>query len=328
MTTVRGSASSSGHITLLFSVQDSSIHLLEQGSRGVGLCIDTDEPTCSIVVEGVLCDDEEEPSVDNHTHLPLHQTVIEELAKYCPEITDYYWQINQYCSLPQQQGFGLSAAGALACAMALQIALGVEPSIAKPRSFQIAHIVERRLSGGLGDVSALWVGGVDLRREPGCPFLSDDYGGNGEVESWHHPMQMLVVWRNRKTRHTSSYIDNPEWKVRIRMSGEETITPLLSGDWNSYRWREILDAATIFANQSGLASDAGRAELLDIANEAIVASGTNATPLLCMLGESVVIIPNNLDSNLSINEMGKIADYLESVNLQSCIVNLSSDTLR
>ncbi|MDP7312458.1 MAG: hypothetical protein QF831_03370 [Candidatus Thalassarchaeaceae archaeon] len=327
MTTVRGTASSSGHITLLFSIQDSSIHLLEQGSRGVGLCIDTDEPICNIVVEGVLRD-EEAHSVENHTQLPLHQTVIEELAKYCPEITDYYWQIKQYCSLPQQQGFGLSAAGALACAMALQIALGVEPNIAHSRSFQIAHLVERRLSGGLGDVAALWVGGVDLRREPGCPFLSDDYGGNGEVESWHHPIQMLVAWRNRKTRHTSSYIDDPEWKVRIRVCGEEAITPLLSGDWNSYRWREILDATITFANQSGLASDAGRAELLDIANEAIVASSANATPLLCMLGESVVIIPNSLDSNLSINEMGKMADYLESVDLQSCIVNLSSDTLR
>ena len=327
MTTARGTASSSGHITLLFSIQDSSIHLLEQGSRGVGLCIDTDEPTCSIVVEGVQLDEEIHSAENQTTHL-LHLTVIEELAKFCPEITDYYCQIEQHCNLPQQQGFGLSAAGALACAMALQKALGVESSIAHPRSFQIAHLVERRLSGGLGDVAALWVGGVDLRREPGCPFLTNDYGSNGEVESWHHPMQMLVAWRNRKTRHTSSYIDDPEWKIRIRMCGEETITPLLSGDWTSNRWKEILDATTMFANQSGLASDAGRAELLNIANEAINASNTNATPLLCMLGESVVIIPNDLDTELSINEMKIMAEYLESADLQCRIVSLSSDTLR
>ena len=52
MAPLSAEASASGHITLLFSIQDSSPQLLEQGSRGVGLCIDADQPTCKVVVQG------------------------------------------------------------------------------------------------------------------------------------------------------------------------------------------------------------------------------------------------------------------------------------
>ncbi|MDP6325500.1 MAG: hypothetical protein QGI36_00205 [Candidatus Thalassarchaeaceae archaeon] len=318
-------AAASGHITLLFSIQDTSNNPLDQGSRGVGLCIDADQPTCNVRVWGHKNKDK----IEEHYELTeLHNAVISEISIFNPEIMGYNWRIEQECSLPQQQGFGLSAAGSLACAMALQKALGVDSSIAHIRSFQIAHLVERRLSGGLGDVAALWAGGVDLRREPGCPFLTEDYGGNGEVESWYHPIQMLVTWRNTKTRHTSSYIDNPEWKVRIRDCGEEVIAPLLLGDWNLNRWNEILDSSKIFAEQSGLSSDAGRAELIEITNDAITASNVNATALLCMLGESVVIIPNNTQSSFSVNEIKSMTEKLEFADLQSRIVHLSNNTLR
>ena len=327
MTTVKGEASSSGHITLLFSVQDSSNELLEQGSRGVGLCIDPNEPACTVTVEGKHRD--VAGNTEGHQEiLPLHQTVIEELANYCPEIDNYVWQINQHCNLPQQQGFGLSAAGALASSLAFQKALGVNMSIAHPRSFQIAHIVERKLSGGLGDVSALWVGGVDLRREPGCPMLSKIYGGPGEVESWYHNFPLLVVWRNRKTRHTSSYIDDPEWKVRIRLCGEEAIAPLLSGSWDASRWKEIIEASSSFALKSELALDADRADLLKISNSVIKESKIDATPLLCMLGESVAIFPNNIEFGLSVDGLERIRETFVRVGLQSCIVNLSNETLR
>ena len=88
MTAIKGEASSSGHITLLFSVQDSSNELLEQGSRGVGLCIDPNEPACTVTVEGKHRD--VVGNTEGHQEiLPLHQTVIEELANYCPEIDNY-----------------------------------------------------------------------------------------------------------------------------------------------------------------------------------------------------------------------------------------------
>ena len=41
-------AAASGHITLLFSIQDTSNNPLDQGSRGDGLCIDADQPTWNV----------------------------------------------------------------------------------------------------------------------------------------------------------------------------------------------------------------------------------------------------------------------------------------
>ena len=54
MTRITGQAASSGHITLLFSVQDDDAELINQGSRGIGLCIDPIQPTCQIIVTGEI----------------------------------------------------------------------------------------------------------------------------------------------------------------------------------------------------------------------------------------------------------------------------------
>ena len=327
MTEITGQAASSGHITLIFSVQDDATELINQGSRGIGLCIDSAQPTCQITVIGELGSGKIiEKSQDQS--LSLQQTVIDTLSQLVPSVLDYNWQIQQSCGLPQQQGFGLSAAGALATALALQRALGVEEQVAHSQSFHVAHLVERKLSGGLGDISALWAGGIDLRREPGCPRVSEKLGGSGVVDGWHQDLKMLVAWRDRTTRHTSSYIDDEGWKKRIRKSGEEQLSGLKTGDWDETRWAEILAASTAFATNSQLASDAGRAELLQIASEAISLAGTSATPHLCMLGESLVILPISLESGFKSDEMLNMIEQFNLMGLKSIEVSLSETSLR
>ena len=239
MTRITGQAASSGHITLLFSVQDDDAELINQGSRGIGLCIDPIQPTCQIIVTGEIGSGKILEKSQNQ-NLTLQQTVIDTLSKLVPSVLEYNWQIQQSCGLPQQQGFGLSAAGALATALALQRALGVDEQLAHPQSFHVAHLVERKLSGGLGDIAALWAGGIDLRREPGCPQVSETLGGSGVVDGWYSNLKFLVAWRDRTTRHTSAYIDDEEWKTRIRISGEEQLTALKQGIWNKSRWGELL----------------------------------------------------------------------------------------
>ena len=56
-------------------------------------------------------------------------------------------------------------------------------------------------------------------------------------------------------------------------------------------YRKVTD----FASESGLEDDASRSEIIDSANRAIIESGFSGrlTALLCMLGESVVIVPND-----------------------------------
>ncbi len=79
MTAITGQAASSGHITLLFSVQDDDVNLINQGSRGIGLCIDPDEPTCQITVTGKHGSGKISEQSQNE-NLVLQQTVINTLS--------------------------------------------------------------------------------------------------------------------------------------------------------------------------------------------------------------------------------------------------------
>ena len=327
MTAITGQAASSGHITLLFSVQDADVKLINQGSRGIGLCIDPAEPTCKIIATGEPGKGKISETTQNQ-NLSLQQIVIDTLSQLVPSVLEYNWQINQSCGLPQQQGFGLSAAGSLATALALQRALGVDEKMAYSQSFHVAHLVERKLSGGLGDVAALWAEGVDLRREPGCPQVSEKLGGSGVVEGWHTSLKFLVAWRDRNTRHTSAYIDDEEWKTRIRNSGEEQLIMLKQGVWDKSRWGEILTTSTTFANDSKLVYDAGRAELLQIAESVISFAEAKASPHLCMLGESLVILPTSLESGLNNDKMLQMIEQFNLMGLKSIEVSLSENTLR
>jgi pantoate kinase len=321
-----GSASASGHITLLFTVQADSPEPLQQGSRGAGLCIDSDQPVCEVRVKATPGEGSVVATGD-FADGRLHSTVIEELALLIPEMADYDWSFEQTCSLPTQQGFGLSAAGALSAAMAAQRALRLDEEDSRARSFHVAHLVERRLSGGLGDVAALWAGGVDLRREPGCPNLGETsgLGGPGEVETWHEDVSMVLAWREKAARHTSSYIDDPEWKQRITQSAEVLLPALMAGDWDSSRWGELLTAATEFAVSSGLSTDANRSELLERAEKSC--SGHQVTCHLCMLGESVVILPP-LNTPMSEAEITEVSSRLRQQGLHCAVATLSSDSLR
>jgi|GEM_PF-77479 pantoate kinase len=321
-----GRAAASGHITLLFTVQAESLDPLNQGSRGVGLCIDPELPACEVIASATLGGGAVIASGD-FADGRLHSTVIEEMTNLIPQAADYDWSFEQICRLPIQQGFGLSAAGALSAAMAAQRALKLDEAESKIRSFHIAHLVERRLSGGLGDVSALWAGGVDLRREPGCPTFGagSSLGGAGVVEGWHDEIRMILGWRTEASQHTSSYIDDPDWKRMITESAQNLLPTLMDGDWDLNRWEELLVAATQFADSSGLSTDANRSELLEAAERS--SSGHQVSSHLCMLGESVVILPP-LNTPLSDANIVEISDRLRAEGLHCAVATLSSDTLR
>jgi pantoate kinase len=67
--------------------------------------------------------------------------------------------------LPVGQGFGMSAAGALATALAVARVLGLPAQ----RATQTAHLGELFGGGGLGGVAAILGGGLELRERPGVP---------------------------------------------------------------------------------------------------------------------------------------------------------------
>ena len=325
MLRLQGSAVSSGHVTLLFSIDDNHDDPLDQGSRGVGLCIEGTNPVCEVSVSS-------EPGSGNVSgtgSVDIYRTTLEIVAASFPEVNSHDWYFVQNRSLPTQQGFGLSASASMASALALLRAIGIDDEEARPMAFAVAHLVERSMSGGLGDVSAMWAGGVDLRRVAGSPTaLTANESARGVVDGWHLDIPMVVAWRATETKQTGSYIDDIEWKKAISAAGESELKSLQQGNWNSERWQEILTASTRFAENSGLASDSNRTQLLSCVNEAASNLETKVSCHLCMLGESVVILPASLDYNLSESDRDQLVLFLESQGMSATKVSLSEDCLR
>jgi pantoate kinase len=67
--------------------------------------------------------------------------------------------------LPIGQGFGMSAAGALSTALAVVTATGDS----RRRAIEVAHLADLYGGGGLGGVSAILAGGMEVRDRPGVP---------------------------------------------------------------------------------------------------------------------------------------------------------------
>ena len=202
--------------------------------------------------------------------------------------------------------------------------------ISRSRAIHVAHRVERQLSGGLGDVAALYAGGVELRLEPGCPPLHEELGGSGAVVSWFEEIPLVVCWRQTATRHTSSYIDDGHWKLAIRAAGERALLGLREGTWESVRWNELLDASATFAERSGLLEDAQRIDLLHQVGGALISAGLVDTPLsarLCMLGESAIILPSDLTHEMPSNWQENIVHSLNNRGLGALAVNVADDAL-
>jgi len=323
---MQGFAHVGGHITLIFSIHDDSTNLLEQGSRGAGLSLDHGIEITAIANAG-SGQISVEGEFGNET---LHQSVLKELSIFVPDVLSYDWIIHQRTKLPISQGFGLSAAGAISCALAIQNALKLPEEKSRARAIHVGHRVERQLSGGLGDVAALYAGGVELRLEPGCPPLGNELGGSGAVVSWFQKIPAVVCWRQTASRHTSSYIDDGNWKLAIRAAGERSLFGLREGTWESSRWNELLDASATFAEQSGLLEDAQRIELLHQIGGAIISSSLVDSSLavrLCMLGESAVILPSNLTNEQANDWQQDLVRSLTERGLGALAVNIADDAL-
>ena len=84
----------------------------------------------------------------------------------------------------------------------------------------------------------------------------------------------------------------------------------------------LMDAARAFAEDSGLLADSARIELLSTADEAISVCGTavEATALLCMLGESVVILP--IDPEDDGEGFNTLVSELKSAGLEATLTRV------
>jgi pantoate kinase len=148
MTVLLGRGESGSHVTLIFTVNDESTNLDEQGSLGAGLCLEHGVETIARGVEGDFGINVE--FIQGNGNSELYEKVLRLLSKDINNIKNYNWDLAVKLKLPISQGFGMSAAGAVAAAMAFQRAIGEPHEKSLRRALAIAHRVERSRSTGLG----------------------------------------------------------------------------------------------------------------------------------------------------------------------------------
>ena len=304
MTAIFGRGTCGGHVTLLFTVEDLDENPIKQGSLGAGLCL---ADGVEVIARGELGDYSLEVKLlDENGDKRIFQQVLDLLSEDITEIADHSWEIIVRNRLPSSQGFGMSAAGAIAAAAAFQRALGLPHEESLRRSLAIAHLVERGNSTGLGDVTALAAGGVERRLIPGSPYSGPDLlNGPGQAEGWSQSIPLVLAWRTNPGRHTSEYIDDDVWKLSITEAGTKQMAHLSDGSWDKSRWGELLDSAEVFSKQSGLSDDASRSALVKAGENAAIRAGIDSEicVLLCMLGESIAIVPRNISKNISFEKL-------------------------
>ena len=300
MTVVMGRGECGSHVTLIFTVDDEQKEIMNQGSLGAGLCLQQGVETIARGIEGDF--EINIKFIEGIGRRNLYQRTLELLSEEIKGVREYSWDLAVKLKLPLSKGFGMSASGAISAAIAFQRALGEPHEESLRRAFAIAHRVERELSTGLGDVTALAAGGVERRTSPGAPFSGKLLNrGPGKSEGWTQEIEVILTWKENSGKHTSSYIDNEKWKQSISSAGNKQMIQLINGKWEIDRWEELLERSEIFVNESGLLNDSLRLELLNEVDEIINKLNLNLKPLLCLLGRSLVIVPKEIESRNDIN---------------------------
>ena len=329
-----------GHITLLFSIHDDALLPRNQGSRGAGLSLAKgvrvsikETGRSEVIEEGqeMAGWDQDIPSIRSKgvTEVNIHSLdsneslshemyvdLVDELRQARLLPIDSNYSVDVEVQLPLSQGFGMSAAGLSALALAC---FEMTNKGAKPQYFRAAHHIERRYSGGLGDVLGLYVGGVELRTHPGSP------PSPGVARSFPLDSPILLVWQSSGSKHTSEYIDHPEWKASITRAGDAAVDRLAAKNWNPSIWTELLNEAQTFGRMSKMLEEPFRKAMLASVQSALNELNLQAEmrARLCMLGTSCVLLPSKANQPLDEEDLMQLSERLRSLNLESTITQIA-----
>lgn len=240
-------AFSPGHVTGFFSIHDEEKDLLRKGSLGAGFSIShgvkswvsefkpakRGERDVKIFIDGKLS--------SAKTSKTAALEVLKEIG------TGARVAISQEMMAPPAYGFGISAAGALSAALALNGFLG-DP-LSRMEVFQVAHKAEIVNSTGLGDVIGISVGGFEVRLEPGAP-------GIGEALNFSAPECDVVCFYTSKI--SKKILSDPLKKSKINDSCKPLIGKLLE----SSSLENFCSFSRMFAKESGLLPESIRVLLL------------------------------------------------------------------
>ena len=265
-----------GHVTGFFQICEEA-DLLSTGSRGAGLCL-TRGATSEVEVEAaqrqeVLIHIDGKRARSDTTRAAIAQIIGNEKLRVT---------VDTSLDLPQSQGFGMSAAGALSASIALADTLGRT----RQEAFEAAHIGEIKCSTGLGDVSALWKGGITIRKRAGLPPAGEVLRIDGTPE-----VTLTVVGSKLLTKEV---LADPVRRLAINKSGERKVDELL----RDATLDRLMKLSSSFAVESGLASET--------IVQAMVAAQKLGLASMAMLGNSVFAVGDTRGQSETLREFGDV----------------------
>lgn len=168
--------------------------------------------------------------------------------------------------LPISQGFGMSAAGAIAAGLCVADMNGLP----RTEAFKAAHCAEVMGGGGLGDVAAIVAGNdIPIRTVPGMPPF-------GKVSNAGFRMEHLTLGVIGGEMRTDSVLGNPVMLKRIRDAAIESMDLFLDDP----TYDNLFAVSNRFSSEAGLESPAIRRAIIGLNDRGYRAG-------MCMLGNSV-----------------------------------------
>jgi len=244
-----------GHITCLFSPGRTFGDMVLRGSRGIGIRLSagttvrlTEVPGKDVTVflDGVESD------------APVTRSVLEEL------LPGRGLEADVVNGLPIGQGFGMSAAGAVAAALCAADIAG----LSEDDAWSAAHRAEIENGGGLGDVSAIrCTSDVPERVTEGLP-------PHGEVRGTGLRFPVLTVAVLGPKMHTGSVLSDPV-RVAALAGSYDRARGLFHGSRPS-----LFEASNAFSVAAGVESP-------DVSSAIERLRSGNRRAAMCMLGNSI-----------------------------------------
>lgn len=245
-----------GHVSCVFQPVN-SFDPMASGSRGIGIRLNRGA-TATV-----------EPREDSTVNIYLDGT--QEIAHITRMVAESLapgmgFDIRIRNDLPVSQGFGMSAAGAIAAGLCIADMTGRS----RTDAFKAAHAAEVMGGGGLGDVAAIVAGGgVPVRTVAGFPPF-------GRVENADFQIDDLTLVVIGGQLNTESVLGDPFALKRVRAAAVDSMDSFLADP----SYENLYAVSNDFSSKSGLESPAVRRCM-----DRLMSNGYHAG--MCMLGNSV-----------------------------------------
>jgi pantoate kinase len=229
----RASAFAPGHVTGIFTPDVTARDPRGHGSRGAGIVLEI----------GVTAEAQWDPhgprrlDLDADVAGPL--PITNDVARRLIGARSGRVSIRLIHQLPVSQGFGMSAAGAVATALALSRLFRTS----RQKAIEVAHLAELFGGGGLGGVAAILGGGLEVRLRAGVPPF-----GRVAHRSFAPPVVVGVVGGPIPSPRI---LQDEHALARIARAADT-----FASRWAQFTPTQFLDASEQFTDAAGLTTPA------------------------------------------------------------------------